>query len=552
MDNHRHAADEFADRGTDSLPNDLAAVHGRLREDVARWESRVPAPDSLLRWLDHEMGRRAHAQAHDAPESSFTAADIAPTHASWNSPSRAAPAISHRAQGVAAVLAAVVVVALLAGVLAQLGRGRGTTARQPAPTATPLVVRQAQNPHDVQRGVWTPLPRLTFATETMNSAGLIALAPSDPRVVYEARLNADGTGSLRRTRDGGTSWTTLAIPTTRSALQDIAVEVSPLDAGVVYLTLTDKTAPDPGASCPEMGPGAMLPCGLAYISIDGGAHWRRLALPVPGVFTAPQGQMAATGFGVFQTQGTRIYALAGCGATCGGVGTGQLVRSADGGRTWRQADSDLARVTYECAFAAAPTGTTIFAATSTRGCENESAPALALWRSDDAGAHWSAVTNALPGNDLRGMIATAQPGATTPLLYLNLSQATPANNQIIEHPTPASVQVSADGGKTWQSAPLAGALDTTTAVGPLAALPDGTVIAFQYRGDGNGRVTDAVPLGWKRGQPAWHALTPPLPSPPSQLVLTTYSDGQPAIWAVAGTGPRVGMTMTFGVTEYLP
>src|SRR5215469_8668035 len=106
-------------------------------------------------------------------------------------------------------------------------------------------------------------------------------------------------------------------------------------------------------------------------------------------------------------------------------------------------------------FAAAPTGSTVFAVAATQACDSEALPPLALWRSDDAGLHWQSA-GALPSPMVTGMAAMSQPGSAQPLLYLNMPPASMGNHTTNVTWSPANVQVSADGGKTWKAAPTGG------------------------------------------------------------------------------------------------
>jgi len=225
---------------------------------------------------------------------------------------------------------------------------------------------------------WEPL----FDGQPIASVGALALAPSDPRIIYvgtgEASIRSDityGAGVYRST-DGGAHWQSLGLEDTRhigkilvDATNPDVVLVAALghayganadrgvfrstDGGGTWKKVLHKD-PDTGAIdlaadprdpqvvfaalyqarrapweqyAPDEGPGSGL-----YKSTDGGATWT--AITGHGL---PPGPLGRIGLAVARGRGgARVYALIGAKTGAGGG----LYRSDDGGATWQLAGSD--------------------------------------------------------------------------------------------------------------------------------------------------------------------------------------------------------------------
>jgi photosystem II stability/assembly factor-like uncharacterized protein len=220
---------------------------------------------------------------------------------------------------------------------------------------------------------WEPL----FDDQPIASIGALALAPSDPNVIYvgtgEASIRSDityGAGVYKST-DGGAHWRALGLTDTRhigKVLVDarnpdvvlvaalghaygpnpergvfrstdggrtwtkvlykdpdtgaIDLAADPADPRVVYAALYQARRTPWEQYPPDEGPGSGL-----YKSADGGATWT----PVTG-HGLPVGPVGRIGLAV--GRGGRVYALVGAKAGAG------LYRSDDGGATWRLVGSD--------------------------------------------------------------------------------------------------------------------------------------------------------------------------------------------------------------------
>lgn len=310
-----------------------------------------------------------------------------------------------------AVVAAALLVALFAGLLARQASQRPTPGVTPTAGATATATA-------VPAGVWT------YVAAYRGVDGLV-VAPSDPRVAYQmwaapARL------TLRRTDDQGASWHDLTPPSISGVTYpNIAGPflgfVSPIDPHVVYLIIGVQTT----AGCGANGVANGQYCQLEYVSADSGQTWRPLALPAPGLMTA-------LGIGInghpsipgnIEAQGRRLYSV----ITSMRLGTNtppppaRLIVSDDGGFTWRLIDGAFrADGQGVYAYAATPSGTTIFVATESLNQPTgaiTTAPQIMLWRSVDGGAHWTQIGHP-PNTDLLDMRVAWDAPFSTSILYL--------------------------------------------------------------------------------------------------------------------------------------
>jgi hypothetical protein len=443
-----------------------------------------------------------------------------------------------RIRSVAAVVSVAVLVALFVllfrGISAGSHSGSNPTSPQATNTnnTTPLI------------GQWQLVPGLA------NESSLPVLAPSDPRVVYETV--ASGTTpnqfTLRRSNDDGATWHNLPVPGRVPAdVDNTSLAVSPLDASTVFFTYSLPSGEHPEECQPVQAAIAPLTslkpqsgaahCSIQYYSTDAGQHWNLLHLPIQGAalgaFAFPEFQTTSS-TDIFRAQGQRLYSATG-GPTIAGVVIGvtgiRIVSSTDGGKSWNIVDADLAASgQHICDYMPTPTGSTLFAITQTGDyCYVDSVSPNSLWRSDDAGAHWTQVSQ-LPST-ADDLTLVERGGSAQPLIYARMPLSAQYETIDISCPPPA-LEVSADGGKTWHQAPTKG-LPTKAApnYGPLAVLSDGSIVkAFQ--------VADQVHIAfyaWKLGQTSWQPIT--LAGTPNvAYALIKPSDGKVTIWLVANAG----------------
>jgi photosystem II stability/assembly factor-like uncharacterized protein len=155
--------------------------------------------------------------------------------------------------------------------------------------------------------------RAVFDAPGADSIGAVALAPSDPRVVYAGTGEQLPGNGIWGSRDGGRHWRRLGL--TEARLID-ALIVSPTDPNWVVAA---------------SGPGDAA--GGIWLTRDGGASWQRTL--------APGGTTGAVNLAADPNDGKDLYAAtqaagAGLFGRRGGVAAapGEIYRSRDGGASW--------------------------------------------------------------------------------------------------------------------------------------------------------------------------------------------------------------------------
>jgi len=306
---------------------------------------------------------------------------------------------------------------------------------------------------------WTPV----FDRQPVASIGAIAVAPSNPKVIYvgtgESDIRSDlasGDG-VYRSADGGVSWQNVGLRDTR---QISRIVIDPENANIVYV----------GALGHAYGPNDQRG---VYKSTDGGDHWTKVLDQGPEIGIAdlaiatdrPNTLLAATwhthrppwstyapidaaGSGIFRSEdgGNSWKRLVGSGLPDGDWGrTGiamspdgkrvyaviddakksGLYRSDDGGDTWTLKSSDArltSRAWYFGNITVDPQNPDVFYV-----------PNVALYRSDDAGQTISIVRGAPGGDDYHQ-------------LWID-----PRNSTHMILATDQGTTISVDRGQTWST-----------------------------------------------------------------------------------------------------
>ncbi len=395
--------------------------------------------------------------------------------------------------GIGAGVAALLLVALFAGLLFSHKSGRPTLASTPtaSQTATSAATATSTTAPSVP-GVWTTL------------SGCPATTPARFRVLYQAGIaqqkSAPTIVTLQRSDDCGATWTQLTPPqisgvSYTSNVDLMNVFANPLNPQIAYLTLQFSDAGGCSASGASSARLALSggACQPQFVTTDGGATWNRLSLPVSGVL----GEASASGFvtiqaqGALRAQGSLLYGVV-TNAILGSSGVippGRLLVSGDGVH-WSVADSALAAQGYGVwDFAVTPSGSTIYATEQPFNDPNYQppiyTPTLSIWRSADGGQTWTESAHGPDGSYGQGgsvMFMSAGLNGSQPILYA-----------FVEQKGATQMLASLDGGRNWT-------IDTqfpdnrysNNMYELLGALPDGSVVMEQSAGGG-------ATLAWKPG-----------------------------------------------------
>ena len=480
-------------------------------------------------------------------------------------------------------LAGLVAAAVIVGLFGALFYTFGASHRRPN-----QATQQTKTLHYLgANGHWVEVSHFT------NTAYMgIAVAPSNPQVIYAT----SSTVKLWRSDDGGQTWTPLSAPTgdlpSPTAASYPQIMVSPLNPQVVIVTLNSGSS-NPHCPASKLGPGTLAPpsaktqtrllsediplsggytCTFQYVSSNGGASWSKLALT---------DQVKLSTFGsALRVGGTHLYDVAQPDVNGEAAQTSRLMGSADGGVTWAPADAALAASGQGILqYATTTTGNTLFAVTipntALSGDGNTYTPTL--WRSDDAGAHW---TNEgkfnQPAPDKYGMtgqynlLTATSVGGQTLLYELKpgyTSHPKPTVMPFPEQPftpntiAPGDIFVSADNGHTWSEASKQGVPAGLYAgsffnQGVTGTLGDGQIALLFYQSIAhitpvpNGSketlsMKDAAYYAWAPASQSWRQLTPSFEGEiVAQQWITPANGSQPeTIWQVLRSG-TTGATIT--------
>ena len=244
--------------------------------------------------------------------------------------------------------------------------------------------------------------------------GKILVDPRNPDIVLVAALgHAYGPNTERgvfRTTDGGRSWTKVLSKNPDTGAIDLAAD--PEDPRVVYAALYQARRTPWEQYPPDEGPGSGL-----YQSTDGGATWSLVT--GRGLPAGPVGRIGLAVGRSGRGGGTRVYALIGA-ATGGG-----LYRSNDGGASWQLAGNDprlTNRNWYFCRVTVDPTNPDVVYV-----------PNVALLKSTDGGKSFTVLKGQPGGDDYHELWVDPQ-----------------SPQRMIVGSDQGAV-VSLDGGRTWSS-----------------------------------------------------------------------------------------------------
>src|SRR5450755_1642622 len=211
-------------------------------------------------------------------------------------------------------------------------------------------------------------------TDTRQIARII-VDPADPDVAYVAALGhgygPNAERGVYRTSDGGATWQRVLFKDANTGAIDLAFE--PQNSRTIFAALWQTRRPPWNIYPPSNGPGSGL-----YVSHDGGANWSHI---VGAGF--PSNGLGKIGIAVAPSDPKRVYAIVDAKA-------GGLYRSDDGGATWLLVNPDQRlwqRGWYFCHIAV-----------DAKDADRVYISDTAFYRSTDAGAHFTAIKGSPDGD----------------------------------------------------------------------------------------------------------------------------------------------------------
>jgi len=274
-----------------------------------------------------------------------------------------------------------------------------------------------------------------FEHEKVAAVGDIAIAPSDPKVVWVGTGEANDRNSVSwgdgvyRSTDAGATWKNVGLGGSRAIAR---IVVHPTDPRTAWVAATgDLWTPTAERGC--------------YLTRDAGATWRKvLSAPAPYDTRVGCGDIAIDPANP-NTLYAALYArrrqpwsfLAGPDYT-DGRDLGGIFKSTDGGVTWRKLSAGLPAGTGRIGLAVyAKDPRIVYAvvqsdAQGTSNIDDVHSRAGGVFRSDDAGEHWTRMSNLDP-----------RP------FYFSQIRVDPANDKRV-YVLGFMLHVSEDGGRSWR------------------------------------------------------------------------------------------------------
>ncbi|HEV3153773.1 MAG TPA: hypothetical protein VGZ02_08225 [Candidatus Baltobacteraceae bacterium] len=272
---------------------------------------------------------------------------------------------------------------------------------------------------DIQQG--NGMYKSTDAGKTWTHIGLddtrqigkVLVDPKDPDVVYVAALGHQyGPNEQRgvfKTIDGGKTWSKVLYKDPNTGAIDLAMD--PSNPDVLYASLWQTRRPPWNTYPPSNGPGGGL-----YKSADAGKTWMQIA-----GHGFPAGIVGHIGLSVSAANPLRVYAI----VDTNNYKTGGVYRSDDAGATWTFTDGEQriwTRGWYFGGITADPKNADAVYVNNT-----------STYRSTDAGKTFTPIKGAPGGDDNH-------------ILWID-----PADSNRMILGTDQGVQISVDGAKTWSS-----------------------------------------------------------------------------------------------------
>ncbi|HEX4022182.1 MAG TPA: glycoside hydrolase [Acidobacteriaceae bacterium] len=272
---------------------------------------------------------------------------------------------------------------------------------------------------------WHPI----FDAESTQSIGAIAVAPSDPNIVYVAsgeglhRPDLSVGNGIYKSTDAGKTWTHLGL---RDSQQIPAMVVDPHNPNRLFAAVLGH----PYGPNPERG---------IFRSLDGGQTWKKVLYKDENTGGSDVALDPANPEIVYAAlwearegpwEDNNLY---------NGTGGG-LFKSTDGGDTWHPLTNGLPKnlVQINVAIAASQPNRIYATIATTEKGDYASGAGLGFYRSDDAGEHWQQITT-----DPRPAMRIG--GGDLPIPRVD-----PKNPDVVYSASIVTLR-STDGGKTWAS-----------------------------------------------------------------------------------------------------
>jgi photosystem II stability/assembly factor-like uncharacterized protein len=281
---------------------------------------------------------------------------------------------------------------------------------------------------------WEPL----FDRESTGSIGAIAVAPSDPNIIYVG----SGAGIIRpdlatgdgmyKSTDAGKSWTHLGL---RESQMIAMVDVDPTNANRLFVAVLGH----PYGANEERG---------IFRSTDGGWTFEKVLYKdayTSGNDVRIDPANSGTVYATLWQQQQAFWE----GGGFGGGGNG-IFKSTDGGTTWRQLTEGLPSV-LQANLAIAPSNSQILYAMVAPATETGSSGPVGFYKSTDGGEHWylairgpnPAPDDTMPAADTRAMGRIG--GGDLPTITVD-----PKNPNVVYSASTVMWRTE-DGGLTWSA-----------------------------------------------------------------------------------------------------
>jgi photosystem II stability/assembly factor-like uncharacterized protein len=271
---------------------------------------------------------------------------------------------------------------------------------------------------------WTPI----FDDQPSQAVGAIAVAPSDPNIVYVssgeglARPDLAVGDGIYKSTDAGKTWTHLGL---RNSQGIPALAVDPRDPNRVFAAALGH----PYGPNEERG---------IYLSTDGGQNWQKVLSNSENVGGSDVEIDQANPDVVYAALWELRLAPWEDGNQYNGPGGG-LFKSTDGGKTWHRLTNGLPKVVIQVNLTIAPSQPSrLYASVAGSRDANVLGNEVGIYRSDDAGENWQRITtDPRPAGRIGGG-------------DLPMPRVDPKNPDVV-YSTSTVTMKSVDGGKTWIS-----------------------------------------------------------------------------------------------------